>query len=46
MKKAIFAFIALVVIVIGGFMFLLNKASPDNAPQDVKIIELPDTYEK
>jgi len=27
-------------------MFLLGKASPDNAPQGVKIIELPDTFEK
>lgn len=46
MKKALIAGGALALILVLGFMFLLGKASPENAPQDVKIIELPDTFEK
>lgn len=46
MKKALIAGGILTLLLIIGFMFLLGKASPDNAPQGVKIIELPDTFEK
>lgn len=46
MKKALIAGGILALLLILGFMFLLGQASPDNAPQDVKVIELPDTFEK
>lgn len=46
MKKALIAGGIVVLLLIGAFMVLLAKASPDNAPQDLKVIELPDTFEK
>lgn len=46
MKKAVIGFIVFLILFIGAFLFLLSKASPDNAPQDIKVIELPDSYEK
>lgn len=29
-----------------GFIWLLSGASPENAPQEVVTIDLPDSYEK
>jgi hypothetical protein len=46
MKKALIAGGILALFLILGFMFLLGQASPENAPQDTIIIELPDTFEK
>ncbi len=46
MKKALIGASVLLILLLGGFFVLLSKASPQNAPQEVKIIELPDTYEK
>lgn len=46
MKKALIAILCLLVVFIGGFVWLLSQASADNAPQEVQVIELPDTYEK
>ncbi len=46
MKKALIGVAILVVLLLGGFFVLLGKASPENAPQDVKVIDLPDTFEK
>jgi len=34
------------VLLIAVFFWLLSGASADNAPQETKTIELPDTYEK
>ena len=46
MKKTLIAIGAIIALSIFGFVFLVRQASPDNAPIDVKVIELPDTYEK
>lgn len=46
MKKAFIAIGLLVILFIGGFVWLLGEASPDNAPQEVQVIDLPDTFEK
>lgn len=46
MKKALIALLCLFILFIGGFVWLLAQASPDNAPQGVQTIDLPDTYEK
>ena len=46
MKKALIAGGIAAFLLIGAFTVLLAKASPDNAPQGVKVIELPDTFEK
>lgn len=46
MRKYVISGVALFGLLLIGFLFLLNKASPENAPQDEKVIELPDTFEK
>jgi len=46
MKKALIAVGAVVFLGLVAFMWLLSGASPDNAPQDVKTIELPDAGAK
>ncbi len=46
MKKTLIAIGCLLILFIGGFVWLLAQASPSNAPQDVQVIDLPDTYEK
>ncbi|RKQ69566.1 hypothetical protein DES40_2367 [Litorimonas taeanensis] len=46
MKKAVIALIVVLFVLVVGFSFFLTQASPDNAPQEVSITELPDTYEK
>jgi hypothetical protein len=46
MKKLTLGAIALLVIVLGVFFWLVSGASPDNAPQEAVAVELPDSYEK
>jgi len=46
MKKALMAIGTIIVLLIIGFVFLVGQASPDNAPQDIKVIDLPDSFEK
>ena len=46
MKKSLIGVGIVLIGLLIGFFLLLGKASPENAPQDVKIIELPDTFEK
>ncbi len=46
MKNALIGLAILAFIVFGVMFVLVGMASPENAPQDVKVIELPDTYEK
>lgn len=46
MKKIIIGAVIIILLLIGGFLWLLSHASPESAPQDIVTIELPDTYEK
>jgi len=46
MKKALIASGAMLLLLIIAFIWLLGGASPDNAPQDVKVIDIPDAGEK
>jgi len=46
MKKLAIGAIALIVVLLGLFLWLVSGASPNNAPQEMQTIELPDTYEK
>ncbi len=46
MKKLTLGAIALLVLVLGVFFWLVSGASPENAPQDPVTVELPDSYEK
>lgn len=46
MKKSLIAGGVVLIVLLIGFFVLLGKASPENAPQDVQTIELPDTFEK
>ena len=46
MKKSLFILLLLGLLFGGVFLWLLMGASPSNAPQDVRTIELQDTYEK
>ena len=46
MKKIMIILVLLTLLVGGLFVWLLMGAGPANAPQDVRTIELPDTYEK
>jgi len=42
MKKALIAGGAILLLAIIALFWLASGASPDNAPQDVKVIDLPD----
>lgn len=46
MKKLIFGIAALLLILGGVFFWLLSGSSDANAPTEVTVIDLPDTYEK
>ena len=46
MKKLVIGGVIVLGLLLGLFVWLLSGASADNAPQEVKTIELPDTYEK
>lgn len=46
MKKLVIGGGIVLVLLLALFFWLLSGASADNAPQEVKTIELPDTYEK
>lgn len=46
MKKALIAILCLLILFTAGFVWLLVQASSENAPQEVQVIDLPDTYEK
>ena len=46
MKKIAIGGGILLVLLIGVFFWLLSGASPENAPQEIQTIDLPDTYEK
>jgi len=41
MKKIGIGLAALFIVILAAFLWLLSGASPDNAPQDVQVIELP-----
>jgi len=43
MKKAIIAGGAILLLAIIAFIWLLSGASGDNAPKDVKVIDIPDS---
>ena len=46
MKRLTFAFLALLLIAGGVFFWLLSASSDANAPSEVTVIDLPDSYEK
>jgi len=46
MKKLLFACVTLILFLSAMAFWLLSGASSENAPQETKVIELPDTYEK
>jgi len=46
MKKLAIGGGVAVILLIAVFFWLLSGASADNAPQDVQMIELPDSYKK
>jgi len=46
MKKALIAGGAILLLVLVVFIWLLGAASPDNAPQDIKVIDIPDAGTK
>lgn len=46
MKKLAIGGGLLAVLLLAVFFWLVSGASPDNAPQEVQTIELPDSYEK
>lgn len=46
MKKLLIAILLLALLLGGLFLWLLADTGPDNAPQDLRVIELPDTYER
>lgn len=46
MKRLTIALAALLLILGGVFFWLLSASSNANAPADVTVIDLPDTYEK
>ena len=46
MKKTGILLLVVLLALAGLFVWLVMQASPANAPQDVRTIELPDTYEK
>ena len=45
-KKITISVAIIAILLLAAFFWLLSQASPENAPQDVTTIELPDTYEK
>ena len=46
MKKLLFVCVTLILFLSAMAFWLLLGASSENAPQDIKVLELPDTYEK
>lgn len=43
MKKALIAGGVILLLAIIAFMWLLSGASADNAPKDIKVIDIPDS---
>lgn len=46
MKKLLITIGVLILLLLGVIMWLAGSVGPDTAPQDVRTIELPDTYEQ
>lgn len=46
MKRVGIGVIAVLIVLVVVFFWLLSASTPENAPQEVKIIDLEDTYEK
>lgn len=46
MKKLAIGGTIVLILLLAVFFWLLSGASPENAPQELQTIELPDTYEK
>jgi hypothetical protein len=46
MKKLLFMCVTLILFFSALAFWLLSGSSSENAPQDIKVIELPDIYEK
>jgi len=46
MKKFGVAFGLLLLIILGGFFWLLSESSNSHAPQEPVVIDLPDSFEK
>lgn len=46
MKKLLIAIGVFIVLLIGVLVWLAGSVGPDTAPQNVRSIELPDTYEQ
>ncbi|MBT7397674.1 hypothetical protein OAP52_04075 [Hellea sp.] len=46
MKKLLLVCVTLILFLFVLTLWLLSGASSENAPQDSKVIELPDSYEK
>ena len=44
MKKALFLISVILLVIIGAMVWLASSVGPETAPQDVRSIELPDTY--
>ena len=46
MKRAVSGAGVVLLLIIGVFVWALAQSGPDKAPQEVKTIDLEDTYEK
>ena len=46
MKRAGISVVVVLIVLVAVFFWLLSGSSPDNAPQEIKVIDLEDTYEK
>jgi len=46
MKRLIIAIIGLIVVVAAVVFWGLSQTGPENAPQEIKVIDLEDNYEK
>ncbi|MGB0905960.1 MAG: hypothetical protein ACPGVT_00600 [Maricaulaceae bacterium] len=46
MKRSLFIFAFLFILLGGAFFVLLSSAGPESAPQNVVTVELPDTFEQ
>ncbi|MDG1126466.1 MAG: hypothetical protein P8N18_02465 [Hellea sp.] len=46
MKKLLLVCVTSILFLFALALWLLSGASSENAPQDIKVIELPDSYEK
>ena len=44
MKKALILISVLMLVIIGAMIWLASSVGPETAPQEIRSIELPDTY--